>query len=374
MHTTGLRGSARSAATVRTGLALVGLACTGLGVLVAGGCENTQRTGERRTDSAPGRTATMTKDQRAQVSYEKGQALAASGDLDAALAEFERAIAINPELTPAYLKAGDIYRERKEYPMAEARYGRAAEIEPANFDAQYLHGLVLQLMNRVEESVRAYLRALAIRPDDFEANMNLGTAYLQLGEPGQALQFSQRAVRINPESGPARINLGAVYAALDRHEAAVIEYQQAAELMPEPDPRLLLNLADSLGRIGRYPEMVATLEQLVRTAPSAEAWERLGAGRFRMRDYDGALDAFNRSLNHNPQYYPALNGVAVCRLNAYLWSGKTDTQALTDAVMALRTSLQIERRQPRIVELLRRYGTSAVGAQTSATYSSVPTR
>ncbi len=320
-----------------------------------------------------GQNTMTTREARAADSLNRGLQLEASGDVDAALAEFERAIAINPELTPAYIKAGDIYRSRKEYEMAESRYGRAAQIEPGNFDAQYLHGLVLQLMNRVDESVRAYLRALAIRPDDFEANMNLGTAYLQLSDPGQALQFSQRAVRIQPASGPARINLGAVYAALDRHEAAVIEYQQAAELMPTPDPRLLLNLADSLGRIGRHPEMVATLEQLVRSDPSSEAYERLGAGFFRMRRYEDAFRAFENSLTINPGYYPALNGVAVCRLNQYLWSGKQDEDALYDAVTALRRSLQIERRQPKIVELLRRYGASGSSRATSQ-YTRVPTR
>lgn len=345
------------------------------------GCQSSRLTGRTPgagattdpTPTAPGGRSTgrMTRTERAQASYDEGVKLQQDGDLDAALAEFERAIAINPELTPAYIKAGDIYRSRQEYEMAETRYGRAAEIEPGNFDAQYLHGLVLQLMNRVEDAVRAYLRALAIRPDDFEANMNLGTAYLQLGEAGQALQFSQKAVRINPESGPARINLGAVYAALNRHEAAVVEYQQAAELMPEPDPRLLLNLADSLGRIGRHPEMVATLDQLVKSDPSPVAYERLGSGLFRTREYDDALDSFRSALRLQPDYYPALNGVAVCRLNQYLWSGKADTGALDEAIDALRRSLQIERRQPKIVELLRRYGNA--GTRTTSMYTNAPT-
>jgi tetratricopeptide (TPR) repeat protein len=281
------------------------------------------------------------------------------GDLDSALAEFERAIAINPELTVAYIGMGDIYRGREQYEQAEQSYGAAAKLEPANFDAQFLHGLVLQLMNRVEDSVRAYLRALAVRPDDFEANLNIGTAYLQLGEADQALGYSQRAVRLNPDSGPARVNLGAVYAALDRHEAAIVEFQQAAELMPEPDPKLLLNLADSLGRVGRHAEVVSTIDQLVRLQPSAVAYERLGSALFRLREYDAAMTAFGAALDMEPNHYPALNGVAVCRLNQYVWSGKADTQSLNIAISALRRSLQIERRQPAIIELLRRYGGAA---------------
>lgn len=288
-------------------------------------------------------------------SVTRAEMLKASGLLEEALVEFEKAIEENPKLTVAYLGAGDIYRQQGNYPEAEKRYAKAAEVEPRNFDAQYLHGLTLQLMNRVSEAVRAYLRALAIRPEDFEANLNLATAYLQLKEPGQALPYAQRAVRLNPSSGPARVNLGSVYAAMDRHAEAVTEYLQAAEQM-DLSPELLLNLADSYGKIERYPEMLGTLEQLVAQSPSAIAYERLGFARFRVREYDAALTAFQRALSIDPNHYPALNGVGVCMLNRYLWSDKRDRASLDEAMRALKRSLQIRSDQPRIVELVTRYG------------------
>jgi tetratricopeptide (TPR) repeat protein len=288
-------------------------------------------------------------------SVTKAEMLKADGNIEAALAEFERAIEVNPDLTVAYLGAGDIYRERGDYPEAEKRYSQAAELEPRNFDAQYKHGLTLQLLNRVSEAVRAYLRALSIRPDDFEANLNLATAYLQLQEPAQALPYAQRAVRLNASSGPARVNLGSVYAAMNRHAEAVTEYLQAAEQM-ELSPELLLNLADSYGKIERYAEMIGTLEQLVARHPSAIAYERLGFARFRVKTYDAALGSFQSALAIDANHYPALNGVGVCLLNRYLWSDKKDRAALDDAMRALKRSLQIQPNQPRIVELVTRYG------------------
>jgi len=282
------------------------------------------------------------------------QRLKSDGNRAEALAEFERAIAINPELTIAYVGAAEIYRERGDYDTAEQRYRQATEVDPANFDAQYGHGLVLQLLNRVAESIRAYLRALAIRPDDFDANLNVATAYMQVNEPTQARPYAERAVRLQPESGEARVNLGAVYAALGMHDAAVVEYQQAAELI-ELGPELLLNLADSLGKTGRYPEMAATLEQLIRIEPSTLAYERLGSALFRMKAYDRALAAFRDATNLDPTHYPAWNGVGVCLLNQYLWSERADTNARRGAIEALRRSLQIKTNQPRIIELVRRY-------------------
>jgi len=291
----------------------------------------------------------------AQAAVERGHKLAGQGLYESALAEFERAIDINPTMTSAYIGAGDIYRGRGDFETSERRYARAAQLEPRNFDAQYGHGLALQLLNRVADAVRAYLRALTIRPNDFDANLNVGTAYLQLGEPNQALPYARRAVRLDAESGPARVNLGATYAALGRHAEAVVEFQQAAELM-ELTPELLLNLADSLGKTGRYEEMAGTLEQLIRRSPSALAYERLGTARFRLKRYDEALEAFHKATELDERHYPAWNGVAVCMLNRYLWSGKKDVAALDEAVEAMRRSIRLERRQPKIVELLTRYG------------------
>ncbi|MCL4220964.1 MAG: tetratricopeptide repeat protein [Phycisphaerales bacterium] len=277
------------------------------------------------------------------------------GDMDRALAEFERVIETNPLMTVAYLGAGDIYRERGDYVAAEARYAAAAKVEPRNFDAQFYHGLSLQLLNRVQEAVRAYLRALAIRPNDFEANRRLAMAYLDLNEPIQALPYAQRSVALRSDSGPARANLAAVYVALGRYEAAVTEYQQAAELT-RLGPDILLNMADALGYLERYAEMASTLDQLLRIEPSPAAYERMGKAMFKLRRYDQAMQAFANAIALDASYYPAHNGLGVCQLNQYLWSKGENVAARDEAIKSLRRSLQIEPKQPRIVELVRRYG------------------
>lgn len=284
---------------------------------------------------------------RAEVLREQGLELVA-------LAELERAIAINPRLTTAYMGVADIQQAQGNYPAAEAHYRRAAELEPTNFSAHFGQGLMLQLLDRIAESVRAYLRALQLRPTDFDANLNIATAYLQLGEPAAGLAFAQRAVSLDPDNGPARVNLGAIYSALDDHESAVIEFQQAAELI-DLTPELLLNLANSLGQIGRFAEMQNTLEQLIRIEPSAIAYERLAAAQFRQGRYEEALQFFRTAIEYDPTHYPALNGIGVTLLNRYLTSGKQDIESRNEALRVLRRSLQIERRQPVVLDLVSRY-------------------
>jgi len=298
--------------------------------------------------------------ERAAAAVVRGDQALERGDLSLALIEFERAIATNPELSTAYLKSGGIYEQRGELDKAAARYARAAELDPLSYEAHVRHGRILQQLERHEEAVRAFLRALAARPDDAIINRDLAAAYLDLDRPDQAEPYALRAVRLNPNSGEARINLAACYVELGRYDDAVVEYQQAAELVPVPGETLLLNLADTLGRVRRYAEMAATLDQLVRTNPSAVAHERLGSALFRLKRYDESLEAFLTATELDPEHYPAFNGVAVSMLNRYLWSNKADKDALVAAVDALRTSLRLESEQPRILELLRRYGPQAV--------------
>ena len=39
-------------------------------------------------------------------------------------------------------------------------------------------------------------------------------------------------------------------------------------------------------------------------------------------------DSLEAALEYDAKHYPSLNGVAVCKLNDYLWSDKTDLKAL----------------------------------------------
>ena len=286
---------------------------------------------------------------------DNAKAFASIGDRERALAEFQRAIEINPELAEAHLGIGDLHADADDWDKAEPYYASAARIEPLNYDAQYKHGLALHLLNRIADAISAYLRAININPESYEANLHVATAYAQVDEAERAIPFAVRAVDLRPQAADARRNLASLYRAIDDHESAVTELQQAAELM-ELTPALLLDLADSLSHLSRYAEMAAALDQLVATQPSPGAYERLGFANFRMKRYDEALAHFESSLKLDEGYYPALNGVGVCLLNKYILSDRHDNVSLDSAVRVLRQSLRVKRNQPRVVDLLSRYG------------------
>ena len=337
--------TAPSASAAAQRLLLAGL------IVCAGGFSACSWFDRTRTTSATSKAPTKAD---AATTIAKADEARQAGNTDEAIRLLAEAIEKNPTLTVAHMEIGDLYLEKGNPSEAERHFAQVVQREPSNFDANYKQGLALQLMNRLSDAVRAYLRALSIHPDDPQANFNLATAYLQLNEGSFALPYAEKAVQVNPSSGPAHANLGAVYASLDRQEDAVREYRSAAELM-DLTPQLLTNLGDSLGKLGRYQEMASTLEQAVKTAPSASAYERLGYARFKLRQWDESQADFRKSIALDSNYYPALNGLAVCLLNQFITSNKTDEAARVEAVNLLRRSLKINRSQNKILDLIQRY-------------------
>jgi len=277
-----------------------------------------------------------------------------AGEYDHALGMFQDLLAENPTITTAYLGIGDIYMIKQDYGKAEPAFGRAARLEPRNFDAQYGHGLALQMLARFVDAVRAYHRALTITPESPKANLNLATTYLQMNEPRRAVVFAEKAVEVQPADGPARANLGAIYEELARYDEAVDTYLAALELMGNRPP-LMMNLINVLAKENRYREAANTAATLIRIEPSARSYERLGWCMFRLREYAQSIDAYRKAVEIDPVYWPALNGIGVNALNTWILSKKQDDEARLEARDALRRSLRANPEQQRVVKLLLDY-------------------
>jgi tetratricopeptide (TPR) repeat protein len=326
------------------------LASAALSGVMLGGCRYDTWTPTKPDVSSPPKMKSS--DRVAAESVLRARRLLDQGLDDQALSEFERAIENNPLLVGAYMSAGDIYMKQNDYDMAALRYGEAARLAPQSYDANFKWGQALQALGQFVEAVRAYLIALAIKPNDPVANMNVGVAYLQMNQPENALPYAEKAVKLDPRSAQGHTNLGAVYSALGRHDDAVAEYLQANELLP-PSSQVLLNLADSLIKSNQFEQAANTLEQVLKIEPTANAYERLGFVRFKMRRFDESKAAFLTALESDPNHYPSLNGAAVCYLNAFEFEGNdADRQ---EAVKLLRRSLTLKPDQPRFKAFLDKY-------------------
>jgi len=329
---------------------LIAGAAVGL-TIVLGGCKwgSSVREGTGTSEAELG--------QKQQARLAEANAAKEERDYETALGLFQEILADNPTVTSAYLGMGDIYLLKEDYNKAEPAYGRAAKLEPRNFDAQYGHGLALQMLNRFVEAVRAYHRALTIDPDNVKANLNIATTYLQMSEPQSAVTFLEKAVAIEPGNGSVRTNLGAAYERVGRNADAIEEYSAALELVDRPNaPPLMMNLINVLAQEKRYQEAANTAENLVKLKPTANAYERLGWCWFRLSQFDKSMNAYKEAVEIDNEHWQSYNGIGVNAINAWLLSKKKDQASEREARDAFRRSLRVNADQPKLIALMSNYG------------------
>lgn len=285
----------------------------------------------------------------------EGRALIDAGDPVEAIEVFESLLDENPSLTVAYIGIGTAYDSMGDAERAEPAFARAVRLEPRNFEAQFGHGETLRALGRLRDAIRAFQLALAVAPNDADALASLAAAFLEMDMPRSAVAPAERVVDLRPDQGEAHAMLGTAYMLAGRTADAIDTYEIAIELVGN-DPQIIGNLVECYAKAERFKESVNAGEVLLSMAPSAIAWDRQGRSYFRLGDYDASLECYRRAVEIDPEYWPALNGIGVNELNAWLASERTQIEAMDAAASAFRSSLRINPDQPKVVRLLTTYG------------------
>lgn len=127
--------------------------------------------------------------------YNLGLALAALGRAADAAAQFEQAIALNPNYAEAHASLGDALVDQGLIERAVASCERAAALKASGEFVNKV-AAVLLTAGRLEQAVAWCQRAIAIKPELFEAHVNLARAHLGAGRPLDATGAAMRALEL----------------------------------------------------------------------------------------------------------------------------------------------------------------------------------
>ncbi len=175
----------------------------------------------------------------------RGAALLREGSWEAAIAELDKAIELDPTLAAAYNNRGRAYSELGQHERAIAEYGKAIELNP-DAVAYYNRGSLYSDLGQWEQAIADYDKAIELKPD-FAAYMNRGFAYLGLKQWDQAIADYDKAIELDSAKALAYANRGVAYHSLGQKEQARADYQKAVSL--SDDPALTAKIQASLDRL-----------------------------------------------------------------------------------------------------------------------------
>ncbi len=134
----------------------------------------------------------------------------AKGDSDKALAEGERALALNPSDWSALNSYANSLRSAGRPEEAIPFFEKAIRLTPFGSSTLYRDfGGALRITRRFEEAVSAYKKAIQLSPNDIAAHLGLTATYSMMGRQMEARAEAAEVLRINPKFS------------LDYHEKAI---------------------------------------------------------------------------------------------------------------------------------------------------------
>jgi len=284
--------------------------------------------------------------------YLQGIAAYRGGDSDSARKSLAEATRRNPNHAAAHALLGDIYKQSGDYKGAAGEYEQVARLEPRVADNHQRLAVAYHFLNRLRDAVASYLRAIRIEPTDWKSNMNLGLAYSALADHNAAIEHAQRATNLNPTSAVAQTNLGVVLDARGNRAAAEEAYRKALELDPD-NTAAAQNLAANLLDQGRPFEAITAVQDLLPRIDTPALRRRYGEALAQAGRDGPAVKQYRKSLELDPDHYPALNGLAGLLIRQYRDGLLLDDKKRDEALELWRQSLRLNPNQPGIETQLR---------------------
>lgn len=215
----------------------------------------------------------------AEVWNRKGKALYKLELYREALEAQERALKFKPDYATAHSDRGIALIGMGKYQEALEAFDLAQTIDPLDPTLWQNKALVLQYLNRTQESSRLYQ---------------------------EALEAYERSIQENPQNITAILDKANVLSKLQQHEAALATYEQAISVN-EDSHLAWLGKGNALFALRRYDEALAAFNRTVKVQPKSYiSWHNRGSLlRDGLRDLPKAIESYDRSLAINPNFYHA---------------------------------------------------------------------
>ena len=261
----------------------------------------------------------------------------AKADWDGAIVRFKSALEQGKEPVAAlskhivFFQLANSYLYKSDYRNAIANYNQALKLKPDLTDAYNNRGIAYDNQGNYSEAIADYNQALKLNPDFASAYNNRGIAYTNQGKYTEAIVDFSQALKLQPDYAVTYNNRGATYANQGKYTEAIVDFSQALKLQPD-GAMAYSNRGAAYTNQGKYIEAIADFGQALKLQPDyAVAYYNRGLAYYNQGKYIEAIADFNQALKLQPDYAKAYHN----RGSAYATQGKY-IEAIADFNQALK--------------------------------------
>jgi len=169
---------------------------------------------------------------------------------DDAIFEMRKAIKINPNNADAkfnlktirsrleHFQAGKLFSRLGDRPRAVAEYRKAIELDPRFIEARHRLGVELYLAGNAQEALKELRRASMVASEyrkAYEIHYAEGLALLHLDRTGDAMGRFEQTVKARPTFAPAHNEMGKILLAREQYDPAIDHFVKAIGSDPKAE-------------------------------------------------------------------------------------------------------------------------------------------
>lgn len=185
---------------------------------------------------------------------------------DRALADAQRALALDDGLPEVHVVLGTIHEGRGEYGLALAALDRALALDPGHAEATRWLARVYAAQGRDAEAEATFRRAIRLAPDYWLPYNTFGSYHLRAGRAAEAADQFRQGLALAPDHLTLLYNLGVAASQADDVEAAEAAWERVTRLDPT-HVRALGALLSTRFTLGDFEGAVAAGERAVAIQP-----------------------------------------------------------------------------------------------------------
>jgi tetratricopeptide (TPR) repeat protein len=172
----------------------------------------------------------------AQSNEDYGRKCYQSGDPDRTIVAcsliISRGLVEGEDLDAAFKNRGNAYDDKGQYDLAIADYDHAIAINPNDADAYNNRGTTRRAMGQYDLAIQDYDQALRLKPDGAMTFNNRCFAKALAGQLEQGLADCNASLHLRPRNPNALASRAFVYLKLRRYQAAIADYDAELRLTP----------------------------------------------------------------------------------------------------------------------------------------------
>ena len=132
-------------------------------------------------------------------------------DFEKAIAAYQEALKINPDMFEAYVASGEIYVLQGKINEAEPLLAKADQKKINDAKLRFLQGLVMAIKQNYNAAESYFKEAIKLSPNYGMAYASLGKVSMEKGDNRSALMYYQRAMSLVPNNKDIILTLASLY-------------------------------------------------------------------------------------------------------------------------------------------------------------------